>query len=139
MLRLLALDFDGVISDSAAEAFVIALLAFAEMRPETSLSGAGSAYSTDAALDHRVVIADPLYEPFVELMPLGNRAEDFAISLCVIEEGVTIGDQAAYDAFRSGLDEGWLAGFHTRFYELRANLNGLVVVADGVVELVQVP
>ena len=105
MLRLLALDFDGVISDSAAEAFVVALLTYTEMRPETPLRSACSVYSTDRALDRRVVTANPLYAPFVELIPLGNRAEDYSISLRAIEEGAAIDDQGAYDAFRSELDE----------------------------------
>jgi hypothetical protein len=44
---------------------------------------------------------DPLYVSFIDLMPLGNRAEDFAISLCALEASRPISDQADYDAFRS--------------------------------------
>jgi phosphoglycolate phosphatase-like HAD superfamily hydrolase len=66
---------------------------------------------------------DPLYASFLGLMPLGNRAEDFAISLTALEASRSIADQADYDAFRSELDEDWLREFHRRFYENRAALS----------------
>jgi phosphoglycolate phosphatase-like HAD superfamily hydrolase len=66
---------------------------------------------------------DPLYASFLSLMPLGNRAEDFAISLTALEASRSIADQADYDAFRSELDEDWLREFHRRFYENRTALS----------------
>ncbi len=51
-----------------------------------------------------------LYAPFRECMPLGNRAEDFGVVLAALEAGVSLPDQAAYDAFRSRHDE----AVHTR-------------------------
>jgi phosphoglycolate phosphatase-like HAD superfamily hydrolase len=66
---------------------------------------------------------DPLYASFLDLMPLGNRAEDFAINLSALEASRPIANQADYDAFRSELDEPWLQKFHRRFYENRAALS----------------
>jgi phosphoglycolate phosphatase-like HAD superfamily hydrolase len=66
---------------------------------------------------------DPLYASFLGLMPLGNRAEDFAISLSALEASRPVADQADYDAFRSELDEDWLQKFHRRFYENRTVLS----------------
>lgn len=100
-MKLLALDFDGVISDSAPEAFRVALWTYRALRPASSLSEAA-------------------YGPFLEMMPLGNRAEDYAVELAAIEAGREIPDQAAYDAFKAALDGAWLRAFHKRFYKVRA-------------------
>lgn len=108
-MKLLALDFDGVISDSAREAFVVALRAYRELRPDSSLPEVARA--TDAP---------ELFASFVAGMPLGNRAEDYAVVLAAIEAGVPLPDQAAYDRFFAGQDADELAAFHTRFYELRS-------------------
>ena len=100
-MKLLALDFDGVISDSAPEAFRVALWTYRALRPASHLS-------------------EDCYGLFLEMMPLGNRAEDYAVELAVIEAGQEIPDQAAYDAFKATLDGEWLRAFHKRFYKVRA-------------------
>jgi phosphoglycolate phosphatase-like HAD superfamily hydrolase len=105
-MKALALDFDGVVSKSAREAFAVALRSFAELRPDARLP-------QEAAGDSR------LYEAFVELMPLGNRAEDYGVALTALEAGAELGDQAAYDAFYASCDVSWLRRFHRRFYEVR--------------------
>ncbi|MBW2242307.1 MAG: HAD family hydrolase [Deltaproteobacteria bacterium] len=108
-MKLLALDFDGVISDSAREAFVVALRSFRELRPACGLPEIARASE-----------APDLYAAFVDRMPLGNRAEDFAVVLATLDAGVPLPDQAAYDAFHASLDADELAAFHTRFYEVRS-------------------
>ena len=121
MPRLVALDFDGVIADSAPEAFVVALRAWRELRPEGALQ-AEPALLADAAPAPERVRAQPLYARFLEHMPLGNRAEDYAVVLRAIEAGEPLPDQAAYDRFKAKLDGGWLRGFHRSFYRERARL-----------------
>ncbi len=122
MLRLLALDFDGVISDSAPEAFVVALRTYCELRPDAGfarrevLLGAG-------APAPQLIEADPLYPEFLELMPLGNRAEDYAVALAALDSGTAIPDQSAYDVCKEGFDPSWLRAFHKRFYRVRAALS----------------
>jgi phosphoglycolate phosphatase-like HAD superfamily hydrolase len=105
-VKLLALDFDGVISDSAGEAFVVALRTYRELRPETVLRE-----------------SDALYAGFLEHMPLGNRAEDYGVILRALEVQAPLPDQAAYDRFRDALDPAWLRDFHKRFYRVRAALS----------------
>jgi len=105
-MKLLALDFDGVISDSAREAYVVALRAWRELQP-------------GAALDASAERDGELYERFLAAMPLGNRAEDFAVILAALVGDRPLPDQAAYDAFYAELDPGLLRHFHQRFYELR--------------------
>jgi phosphoglycolate phosphatase-like HAD superfamily hydrolase len=106
-VKVLALDFDGVLCDSAGEAWAVALRTFAEAFPEHALPAAAEA---DAGL----------YARFLELMPLGNRAEDYAAALAAIAAGRELPDQAAYDAWRASLAPERLRAFHKQFYRVRA-------------------
>jgi phosphoglycolate phosphatase-like HAD superfamily hydrolase len=104
-MRALALDFDGVICDSAREAFLVALATYRAL------------LSPGFARGER----DPtLFGEFVALMPLGNGATDYAIALAAIERGRALPDQAAYDAFRRELDPSALRAYHKQFYRDRA-------------------
>lgn len=103
-MRALALDFDGVICDSAREAFAVAVRTYAK-----ALSPGFARNELDEAL----------FAEFLALMPLGNRAEDYAVALTAIERGRALADQAAYDAFRAELDPHALRAFHKRFYRER--------------------
>jgi len=122
-VRLLALDFDGVISDSAPEAFVVALRTWRALRPERPLAEPAALAGDRRAPARAAVVAEPLYVAFLELMPLGNRAEDYAVMLDALAAGATIPDQAAYDAWRDRLPREWLHGFHKAFYRVRAALS----------------
>jgi phosphoglycolate phosphatase-like HAD superfamily hydrolase len=106
-MKALVLDFDGVIADSAREAFAVALRTYTALRPGSDLPQ-----------------REPgaLYAGFLGIMPLGNRAEDFAVALLALEAGAALADQAAYDAFHAEQDAAWLRQFHLRFYETRAAL-----------------
>lgn len=122
MKRVLALDFDGVIADSAPEAFVVAARTFARLRPACALAAALAPLDGDAAPPRAVVDAHPLYAAFLELMPLGNRAEDYGVVLDSLERDASLPDQGAYDAWRDRIDREWLRGFHRAFYQVRAAL-----------------
>jgi phosphoglycolate phosphatase-like HAD superfamily hydrolase len=106
-MKALVLDFDGVVSDSARECFLVARRAYLDLLPGSALADAEE---------------EPLFATFRELMPLGNRAEDYGTALAAAESGVVLPDQAAYDAFRSGRDAAWLERYHARFYEVREAL-----------------
>jgi len=118
-MRVLALDFDGVISDSAPEAFVVALRTFTALAPRTPLAAQAPALDRRSAPGDAAVRASALFAPFLEAMPLGNRAEDYGVILRALEQGRALRDQASYDAFREGVDPAWLARFHERFYAVR--------------------
>jgi phosphoglycolate phosphatase-like HAD superfamily hydrolase len=107
-VKLLSLDFDGVLADSAREAFAVSLRAWHALRPASRL---------------RERAAASFYAEFLALMPLGNRAEDYAVALAAIDAGATLADQAAYDAFYAAQDAGALRAFHERFYAERAALS----------------
>ena len=121
-MELLALDFDGVISDSAPESFLVALRTYCELRPESRL-----VRERDRAegLGAAGIRADPSYGHFLALMPLGNRAEDFAVALSILDARLAVGDQAAYDRVYASvaLDApDFLEPFHRRFYQVRCEL-----------------
>jgi phosphoglycolate phosphatase-like HAD superfamily hydrolase len=107
-VRLLVLDFDGVISDSAPEAFEVAWRTYRDLRPESRLA--------------RVDRAE-LYRGFLALMPFGNRAEDYGAALAALDDGTPLPDQDGYDAYRAARDEAWLHAYHRRFYEVRTALS----------------
>jgi phosphoglycolate phosphatase-like HAD superfamily hydrolase len=123
VFRVLALDFDGVISDSASEAFVVALRTYVAMRGESRFAGQLAAVSGEAAPALESVRSHALYPPFLGLMPLGNRAEDYAVGLTALEAERELADQAAYDAFRGEIDPEWLHAYHQLFYRERARLS----------------
>jgi phosphoglycolate phosphatase-like HAD superfamily hydrolase len=118
-MRGLVLDFDGVIFNSAPEAYLVARRTYA---------GLGSAVSAATWLppprepfetSRDEVLADPLYRRFMELIPLGNRAEDYGVMLSVLERGVAVDDQVRYDEERASVPTEYLDAFHARFYEAR--------------------
>lgn len=122
-MKWLALDFDGVVSDSAPECFVVALRSYRALRADSRLASQAASLLESAAPRLAEVHATALYAPFVERMPLGNRAEDFGVVLASLEAERPLPDQAAYDAFRGELGEDWLAAFHRHFYRERDALS----------------
>ncbi|MCZ6783413.1 MAG: hypothetical protein O7G30_08900 [Proteobacteria bacterium] len=118
-MKVLALDFDGVISDSAPEAFVVALRAYTDLRPKSRFANHLRNLEKRDGPTPEVIQGDRLYGDFVELMPLGNRAEDYAVVLTVLECGIRVPDQAAYDEQRAARPPDFLEAFHRRFYRVR--------------------
>jgi len=103
-MRVLALDFDGVLFDSARESFAVAIRTYRELRPGSAL----------AARDER-----ELYHGFLALMPLGNGAQDYGVALALLDQGRVPADQQAYDRLRADQDAAWLEQYRRRFYEAR--------------------
>jgi phosphoglycolate phosphatase-like HAD superfamily hydrolase len=121
-MQVLALDFDGVLCDSSREVFVVAVDTFADLEPSAGLLDELTALRENTVAGGGEYRDASIYGRFIDLLPLGNRAEDFGVSLRAIDEGVAIGDQAAYDDFYRALGQPWLDTFHSRFYECRAKL-----------------
>jgi phosphoglycolate phosphatase-like HAD superfamily hydrolase len=113
---LLALDFDGVISDSAPEAFVVALRTWQALEPDSVLAPHARPLMGGAAPSPASVRTHALYAAFLALMPLGNRAEDYGVTFEALRRDAPVSDQDRYDAFKRSLDPGWLDAYHARFY-----------------------
>ena len=103
-MQALVLDFDGVLADSAPECFEVALRTYADLVPGARL---------------REREQGALFRGFLELMPLGNRAEDFGVALAALDQGAWLPDQAAYDSYVRARPAEWLGEFHRRFYQHR--------------------
>jgi phosphoglycolate phosphatase-like HAD superfamily hydrolase len=118
-MRGLVLDFDGVVFDSAPEAYLVARRTYADMgapiHAPDPLPGPGEIHAV--SLDE--VLADPVYRGFVERMPLGNRAEDYAVILSSLERRVAVAGQADYDREREAVSPEYQEAYHARFYEVR--------------------
>ncbi len=121
-MKALALSFDGVLSDSSAEAYVAALRTYCELKPGSSLAGSLEHLVGDGKLTRDRVQADPHFAAFVEHLPLGSRAGDFGLTLSILERGLTVQDQADYDRQRRDEAATFLWDFHSRFYEIRDEL-----------------
>lgn len=118
-MKALVLDFDGVISNSAPEAFLVAVRTYADLRPASDLSAALAQLVRTTDVTLKDVQSSFLYSRFLELMPLGNRAEDYAVILSILERNLQVEDQHAYDRERSSLSAHFLYRFHERFYAVR--------------------
>jgi phosphoglycolate phosphatase-like HAD superfamily hydrolase len=116
-VELLVLDFDGVISDSAPESWVVTVRTYAELRPG---AGVDALLADLDRLSAPEIQADSRYRRFVEMMPLGNRAEDFGVALGLLLEERDVFDQASFDRAYAKAGAGFASGFHERFYETRA-------------------
>jgi phosphoglycolate phosphatase-like HAD superfamily hydrolase len=117
--KLLALDFDGVISDSAPEAYVIALRSYVALRPDSPLASLLAPLAGEAAPAPAAVCGADVYRAFLALMPLGNRAEDYGVILSALETRERVPDQATYDRLYARFDARWLRAYHLQFYRER--------------------
>jgi phosphoglycolate phosphatase-like HAD superfamily hydrolase len=118
-MRALALDFDGVICDSGREVFITALRTDVAIDPRSrwqeklhGIADAGGATGFDFNTDID-------YQAFVQLQPLGNRAEDFGVALKICAAGLRVADQQQYYDYFKSQDAGWLRRFHQTFYNER--------------------
>jgi len=125
-MKVLALDFDGVVCDSLREVFATALATYESMDPKSPLIGRLRTRNGTGRWHALDLTGDPVLASFESMMPLGNRAEDFGVSLRAIDSFLELTDQGAYDAFYRTVDPGWRAAFHRSFYEQR----GMARAAD---------
>jgi len=121
-MHVLALDFDGVLCDSSREVFVVAVDAYQSLKPGSALLDRLRPLRDDALGGGVDFHSDALYTVFTGLLPLGNRAEDFGVSLKAIEDETVIEDQEGYDTFYREIGQKWLDTFHEAFYTARSRL-----------------
>ncbi|MFV2073833.1 MAG: HAD family hydrolase [Thermoanaerobaculales bacterium] len=121
-MRVLALDFDGVLCNSSREVFVVAVDAYCHQAPNSRLVDHLRSLRKNALAGGSRYLADPVVHSFSNMLPLGNRAEDFGVALHAVEEGHSISDQAGYDTYFATHQRDWLESYHHRFYEARHRL-----------------
>jgi len=121
-MRALALDFDGVLCNSAREAFTTAVRTYARISPGSRKVGSILTRGSGTGGSSIDLSGDPAFAAFEQLMPLGNRAEDFGVALLAMDLDRDLTDQRAYDAFYASLEPSWRDRFHEQFYATRARL-----------------
>jgi phosphoglycolate phosphatase-like HAD superfamily hydrolase len=120
-MRVLALDFDGAICDSAREVFTAAVHTYGRIDPGSRVVRETLAHPRPSATELDLSAA-PAFADFSELIPLGNRAEDYGVALRAMDLGLDLPDQVAYDDFYRSFEPSWLRHFHAAFYEVRDRL-----------------
>jgi phosphoglycolate phosphatase-like HAD superfamily hydrolase len=113
----LALDFDGVVSNSARECFVTGLRTYIELAPSSDLSE--HPISCAQRPEQHDFSTDPLFAGLMDLLPLGNRAEDFGVAFSILDDDAPVATQEAYNEYAATLDQRWLETYHQRFYAQR--------------------
>ena len=117
-MSFLALDFDGVVSNSARETFVTGLRSYLQLEPESRL--ADHPCNRNLHPERHDFDGDPLFAGLLDLIPLGNRAEDFGVAFVALDRQLTVSNQGAYNQLMAGIDREWLKRYHQVFYEQRA-------------------
>jgi len=120
-MRVLALDFDGVVCDSLREVFATALATYEQLEPASPVIGRLRARHGDGSWHALDLMNDPVMISFESMMPLGNRAEDFGVSLRAADSFLELTDQEAYDTFYATIEPDWRGSFPRAFYEQRAS------------------
>jgi phosphoglycolate phosphatase-like HAD superfamily hydrolase len=118
-MKVLALDFDGVVCDSLREVFATALATYETLEPGSPLIARLRFRRGEGRWHELELMDDPVRVSFESMMPLGNRAEDFGVSLRATDSFLELTDQGAYDAFYGTVDPEWRTTFHHSFYEHR--------------------
>jgi phosphoglycolate phosphatase-like HAD superfamily hydrolase len=118
-MKALALDFDGVVCDSLREVFATALATYESLEPDSPAVKRIRARHGQGRWHELDLMSDPVMVSFESMMPLGNRAEDFGVSLKAVDSFLELTDQGAYDTFYRTVAADWLSTFHRAFYEQR--------------------
>jgi len=118
-MKVLALDFDGVVCDSLREVFATALATYESMEPDSALLARLRSRRGEGRWHGLAFANDPVMVAFESMMPLGNRAEDFGVSLKALDNFLELTDQESYDTFYRTVAPEWMATFHRGFYEQR--------------------
>jgi phosphoglycolate phosphatase-like HAD superfamily hydrolase len=118
-MKALVLDFDGVVCDSLRECFATALAAYEAIQPASPLLARLRTRHGDGRWHELDLAGDPVLRSFEAMLPLGNRAEDFGVSLRAADSFLELTDQGAYDHFYRTVDPEWTAEYHRVFYQQR--------------------
>ncbi len=116
----LTFDFDGVLSDSMLEAYLLTWNLAGKVDPELACQLA-DVPTIDTIHAFRDSHAEH-YEAMVKIIPYGNRCEDFLVAQKAVHQGATISSQAEFDSFKLTVDKQLQDSFHEQFYVLRYEL-----------------
>ncbi|MEA1997169.1 MAG: hypothetical protein U9N45_05995, partial [Gemmatimonadota bacterium] len=123
MPYVLALDFDGVLSDSLLEAYLITWRISGRIDPTLE-----TGQIKPPALDniHEFRRENPgHWQSFLSMVPFANRAEDYLVVQKAVHLGHCFSTQEEFSSFRNGVDWKIMEAFHEEFYAERYRLEAL--------------
>jgi phosphoglycolate phosphatase-like HAD superfamily hydrolase len=122
-MKLLALDFDGVICDGLREIFLTGYNAYLHFHPDTRiLDGCPLTFEF---YDEFGGAKRGLFDLFVRLFPFGNKADSQYVILRAIEGNRKCTKDDDFKRFKAKLDPGLLQTYSETFYEERSRLKDM--------------
>ena len=120
--QILVFDFDGVISNSIHDSFMTAVNTYIRFVPNHTLPLEKPLHPASVfqfEKDH-----SDLFETFSQLLPMGNRAEDYFVMIWLIDikEAEKATDQPCFDSYRASIPSETLESFHKSFYHTRFSI-----------------
>lgn len=117
---LLVFDFDGVICNSIYDSFKTAINTYLDLLPKNNLPFNGPIESLESIFAFEKSNPE-FFNAFRNLMPFGNRAEDYYIILQILEQDRAnqIQTQKQYHEFETVLEPSMLNAYGKAFYALR--------------------
>jgi len=143
--KVIALDFDGVISNSVHDSMRTAVNTYLDFVPDHNLPvqtilETGQVFQIEKS-------HSPFWEEFSRMMPLGNFARDYYVFVRMLELGKsnTIQTQDDFNQFKNTIPQKVLDTYQKLFYEKRLQMQKddpkgwcrLTPVFPGIVEAVQ--
>ncbi len=117
--QIVVFDFDGVISNSIHESFMTALNAYIKFVPDHTLP-LENPLESDTVFQFEKEHPE-IFRQFFQLMPMGNRAEDYLLILLLIDrkENEKVTNQSEFEDFKKTLPIEIQEEFHRYFYQSR--------------------
>jgi len=119
-MKLLALDFDGVICEGLREIFLSGYNTYLHFHPDTSLLD--GRLLTFEFYDEFDLSKKELFDRFVRLFPFGNKAESHYAILRMIEDGREVVTDEDFNRLKTEMDPKILQAYYEKFYEERTRL-----------------
>lgn len=120
---LLVFDFDGVLCDSIHDSFMLSLNTYIEIEPLHHLPLDSPLHPVDPVFAFEKSHPE-LFEAFRNLLPLGNRAEDYYAmwKIIDIQKVDQIQTQEDFDQFKSSFSQECMQDYAKKFYASRHHL-----------------
>ncbi|MFH2027730.1 MAG: hypothetical protein ABIJ08_01195 [Nanoarchaeota archaeon] len=110
-MKVLALDFDGVIADSVYENFYVSYLAYIKLNPDLNL------YSGCSDFDS---FEKRFYKKFRDISTYSRAARYYSVVHHVLDNGIKVKNQSEFDKIADKFKKSRIMEYNTEFYNQRA-------------------
>lgn len=122
-MKVLCLDFDGVVANSIIDCFVTAYNVYLKFNPSTKILGAKPI--TYENIRQVVVGNKPLFDKFWKLSTFASGGKYYVVVFYAIEANEDLKSQLEFDVFCSNFFDTNLGSFQTEFYLERKRLQDI--------------